>query len=272
MSVCSTSRMTAVLENIDIPEALFIGKRPRRSGGRAATEPPCRFRCRAATARPRGNRPHVPLTIPNVAAWDEASRTAITRYSKSLACSSKGSETLESTESSLNEYHLVSTADSNLAVWPSLRQSATGWDFCSDASEHSWVDTHDLEACETIEVAPQEESVVAKDGQRSSTAAVRPSLAELLSQQQETLRYAGGVQPPAHGYQLPSKTHRCRRPKKVNVEAYGVANDEFNPSGLSRKWKKQHKASWNARTQRKVAEQSAKRAEQRQRSLAVDVD
>lgn len=153
------------------------------------------------------------------------------------------------------------------ADWPSLDEAAfAGWRFCGelsgdDASEEaSWL--------------------VVSTGAASPKAAAtcNPPLAQKLSASEPS-----GPKPPRAGTRLwRSRASLPPRGEAVEEDSPGPAAEDDESAGdlwdpschgsrVPHGWKKQHKASWNTKLQRKVAQQSARRLDQRSlsRSLAA---
>jgi len=101
----------------------------------------------------------------------------------------------------------------------------------------------------------------------------RPSLAELLRCQAEAGPVPGqadaGAMPPARGFRWPGpaqQRRRCKVPAPSSDCDAGEGELWVLAEQRARGWRRTHKASWNTKLQRKVAEQAARRAGQSQRS------
>lgn len=177
--------------------------------------------------------------------------------------------------------------ESELGAWPTLRQQELmGWDFCSDDSDNEefWKDLPEpaLAVEGTPEVvkskrgnAPwvlvpesgstESATVIAAGLAETDETASKTTLADLLRERQTDVR------PPAAGAYMPPV--RARPLQRRNGEAAaepGIAKDQhtFDDSEQSEShkaqhgWKNQHKATWNAKQQRKVAEQKSRKLAQ----------
>eukprot|EP00933_Yihiella_yeosuensis_P062400 TRINITY_DN6533_c0_g1_i1.p1 TRINITY_DN6533_c0_g1~~TRINITY_DN6533_c0_g1_i1.p1 ORF type:complete len:335 (+),score=82.82 TRINITY_DN6533_c0_g1_i1:51-1055(+) len=100
----------------------------------------------------------------------------------------------------------------------------------------------------------------------------KETLAEKLRKQKEaeTGSAASVAQPQVFGVRLPAVAPPRRRRAGGSSEA-ASADDSLEPSpaASAHGWKKKHKASWNTKLQRKVAEQSQRRAEQSRRDRGI---
>jgi|Transcript_9463 hypothetical protein len=179
----------------------------------------------------------------------------------------------------LNEPAEIEEVTLPAAEWPSLRESLNdGWDFCSEASDD--IDQEEVEGspasnwcfvtdeAETHIAAPAPEAyAVAKEG--SVKVLQVPSLADRL-------RVGRDVHPipPIGGALMPAlRAYPLRRRGST-----GVTSDETQEGSMcldapsecrdSREhgWRKQHKASWSMKQQRKVAGAVARRNENSFRS------
>jgi hypothetical protein len=161
-------------------------------------------------------------------------------------------------------------------VWPSLREAASGgWDFCSDASDDereeepvvqdkamnaSWcfVPTAGL----SCPLESKAKIPCSKDGEAKSVR--KTSFAEVLRAGSPS-----SALPPASGTRVPTAIVRASPVRRGAATRSGRddSEDDMQPEdslrdNRSHGWKKQHKASWSTKLQRKVAYATAKRAGQ----------
>jgi len=140
--------------------------------------------------------------------------------------------------------------DVEAETWPSLREAANDFDFCSELSE-----TPSLVSEVSINTVNTNSSWVALGSKKS--------YAGLLA------GYAGEQKPqqwPSLKKNLPVATKEVGFPETVEVALpEGPEVEPDNNSDLRQKgWQKNHKTSKNEAFQRKVAYQASRRAEQRQ--------
>lgn len=157
--------------------------------------------------------------------------------------------------------------------WPSMGRSEKGWDFCNQDSDEDdgWVEEMDLKLALEPESAsgPEDDSVAwlvtSGPAQQSEDVVPKRTFAEAV------LSCAEGTGAPAvaAGYRMPIPAAITKQEAKQLRSITGSPNDEeamegddFNPRAPGHGWKKQHKASRSGRQQRKLGQQTQKRAEQ----------
>jgi len=158
-------------------------------------------------------------------------------------------------------------------AWPSVKEAEKGWDFCnqdSDEDDGSWVEEMDLKLALEPEIAsgPEDDSaawlVNSGPAQHSEDVVPKRTFAEAV------LSFTDGTGAPAvpAGYRMPTQTAITKQELKQlrsitgSLDDEAVAGDDFNARVPGHGWKKQHKASRSGRQQRKLEQQTQKRAEQ----------
>jgi hypothetical protein len=182
---------------------------------------------------------------------------------------------------------MVDEADS----WPSLREAVeSGWDFCSEAadSEEFWEDLPEpalsiegLEAGTKSEQSQEEGAtswLIVREGESTSASNMAPTdevatkatfadmLRERLAREDEV---KDGLLPAASGASMPALRARPvqrRSRSAVNLSSTQELTEEDEQFEMHIQqwhgWKKEHKATWSAKQQRKVAERQAQRISQ----------
>lgn len=149
--------------------------------------------------------------------------------------------------------------------WPSLREAgAPGWDFCSEGSEaDGWTDAQELLQEEPLLAVGQP---AAGGSSAWGRPASRPAAPLSFAEKLRAAADGQGVAPPSAGFRAPPPLARkVVRPKTVDEDG-GPGAPEGGPV---HGWKREHKASWNAKNQRKVAIQVAHRSAQSRRDRGI---
>lgn len=151
--------------------------------------------------------------------------------------------------------------------WPSLREAEHGWDFCSEASaDEDWV--------EDIEIVSSNVQVVPATLESGQDIASTPSFADVLRSMQAANDLSSSARVRSCDLaEAPSDADKLVRKKntaKTVKPAVDVIDDpiHWTCAPTSRGWEKQHKASWNTKSQKKLAEKVARRVEQSCRARA----
>lgn len=190
-------------------------------------------------------------------------------------CSNKHSvdvDTLSTAEPSSAEHTPeLNCMVSEMEAWPSLREAVEkGWDFCSEGSddEDLWEDlpTPALAMEDDIEkhldqqpknswwLVPGSGSCETEPVNSEAAEDAKSTFADLLRDQKSN------AQPPAAGYRSAAP------PSRRSGHRASGSEDEVIPEELQRiqrhGWKKEHKASWNTKQLRKVAEHKAQKVMQ----------
>lgn len=145
------------------------------------------------------------------------------------------------------------TLDVETEQWPSLREAANGWDFCSELSEASEVSASTVTTSSWVSVGSPTKSYAAKLLAGYGTADQKP-------QQLPTLKKSSLA--PTEEATLVKAVFKELTPEEVEVEQQ---IGDMRQKG----WQKTHKTSQSVAARRKVAYQSARRAEQRNQCKAV---
>jgi hypothetical protein len=166
-------------------------------------------------------------------------------------------------------------------AWSSLRESVSGWDFCSDGSETEPEDMWENLPEPAIDVNSEYVDVMgnASDdfARRRETPNVEETstttLAALLRRKLEIESEV--VQPPEDGVRRPSSgcSGEEHKPPAQEAEVDDEHQSEFSNDLRQHGWTKKHKAARNKKMQRKVAEKSLQRAQQSSNAKGdADVD
>jgi len=183
----------------------------------------------------------------------------------------------------------AATVDLEDSQWPSVheadRQLAAerGWDFVSEASDEdgSWVEELDARLAPESPEAGGPPGELGEGGAGSavwlvtSSAPPPPEDAEAPKRTFAQAVLAGPWGPaaflPAAGCRVPgaggpgkqdARPFRCSGATADDDEKDEGAAEGFDPRASKRGWKKQHKASWSSRQQRRTGQQALQRAEQ----------
>lgn len=163
-------------------------------------------------------------------------------------------------------------------VWPSMREATreawNGWDLCSRASDEEsccWEEAgtrlaleEDLSEADAspaawLVVVDAAAAPIEEDARRGQAPMKTFAEALLACKQEDASAPAAATagRPPR-----PAAAGRCAEPVRRATVTFADEDDCFSPKTISHGWQKEHKASWNARAQRKLERQSARRAEQ----------
>jgi hypothetical protein len=157
-------------------------------------------------------------------------------------------------------------------AWPSLREGASGgWDFCSDASDGE----EDTQAPFDDETEGTWCIVADDDGDELSHMKLQGDALESGENRRKSTTYADRfhgvpktkVLPAAHGAIAPpwkssvSTPIDCHASAEQEREAWPCEHVDSRDSRVPR-WRKQDKASWNKKQQKRVADRTARRLSQ----------
>jgi len=146
-------------------------------------------------------------------------------------------------------------------VWPSVREAASGWDFCSDVSEGDSDMWQDLpEPAMNLDIPFSEFLMNAEAPLQFVSSDPKLSFADvILSESNEPFGDASRV--PAISAQCRSRVTSTKHDGKAADDVKEQANEElFVPQNHG--WTKKHKSSRSTKYQRKVAEKMVRRANQ----------
>lgn len=152
--------------------------------------------------------------------------------------------------------------DSEASAWPSLREGAMGWDFCSEHSENEdlWEDLPEpMVDLEEFEKEFEKIDISLPKSATSYADQVRGNHGPHVS-----------VQPPSSGVCLRAMTSMQEHRRDRSGSDSAQCHDDHDPmdhldEGRDMRrhgWTKQQDMSWNKKQQRKVAGQMARRAKQ----------
>jgi hypothetical protein len=156
-------------------------------------------------------------------------------------------------------------------AWPSLRESVSGWDFCSDGSETDPEDMWENLPEPAIDVNSEYVDVMGNPSDDFARRRETPNVAETstttlaaLLRRKLQIESEVLVQPPEEGVRRPSSGYSCEEqtPPAREAEVEGEQQSELSNDLRQHGWTKKHKAARNKKMQRKVAEKSLQRAQQ----------
>jgi len=197
----------------------------------------------------------------------------------------------------------ILVADGNALTWPSLRETTTGWDFCSDKhddddeddDDHLWQDLPEpavslddpstsaefplkldaspapwfyVPACGYASPASQSQVPPVFEDKQVTTGSGKPSYAAVV--QDQTNDQSVHVLPPSFGIKMPKLHALPVQRHNTGASTACEGQDTFNEDvGLGfasqyHGWTNEHKAAWNKKYAAKREQQKAGRADQRQ--------